>query len=145
MAGYEVAWSITGVSNQALAWLRSTAGKDIRLFEAAVFQESGTPVAGGLGFGRPAAVSVTPTAIVPPAVDPSSSTAAACSCSVAATTKPTSPTVFMRRFGCPASLGSGAVWTWPKGLVVPSGPSEVVIWNIGASTAVFSGYFVYDE
>lgn len=144
MALYDIGWSITGVSNSALAWLRSTAGKDMRVFEIGIWMESGTPAASVIGLGRPAAVSVTPTGLTPQAQDPSSA-AAACIAAVAATTKPTSPTTFMRRFGCPATLGAGIVWSYPRGLVIPTGPAELVVWNIGASTSVFGGYFSYDE
>ncbi len=144
MALYDVPWSITGVSAAALAWLRSTASKDMRLFEMGVFLESGTAAATVVAVGRPAAVSVTPTAIVPQAQDTSAG-AAACSASVAATTKPTSPTNFMRRFGMPATLGAGVIWSWSRGLVIPAGPAEFVVWNIGASTSVFGGYFTYEE
>lgn len=144
MALYDIAWTITGVSNQALAWLRSTAGKDIRLFEIGIWLESGTAAATVIGLGRPAAVSVTPTSLTPQAED-SSAGAASCVAAVAATTKPTSPTVFMRRFGCPATLGAGIIWTYPRGLVIPTGPAEIVVWNIGASTSVFGGYFSYEE
>lgn len=144
MALYDVPFSITGVSNSALAWLRSTASKDIRVWEIGVWLESGTVAASVIGLGRPAAVSVTPTALTPQAEDTSAG-AAACIAAVAATTKPTSPTNFMRRFGCPAVLGSGIVWTYPRGIVIPTGPAELVVWNIGSSTSVFGGYFVYDE
>jgi hypothetical protein len=37
------------------------------------------------------------------------------------------------------------IWTFPNGLAVPSGPSELVVWNIGSGTSTYSGYFVYDE
>ncbi len=144
MAIYDVPWSITGVSNQALAWLRSTAGKDMRVFEIGVWLESGTVAASVIGLGRPAAVSVSPTSLVPQAEDTSAGAATGIA-AVAATTKPTAPTNFMRRFGVPAVLGSGIVWPFPRGLVVPTGPAELVIWNIGASTSVFGGYFTYDE
>jgi hypothetical protein len=144
MAIYDVPWSITGVSASALAWLRSTAGKDMRVWEIGVFLESGTAAASVVGLGRPAAVSVTPTAIVPQAQDTSAG-AASCSGSVAATTKPTAPANYMRRFGMPATLGAGIVWTFQRGIVIPTGPAELVLFNIGASTSVFGGYFSYEE
>jgi coproporphyrinogen III oxidase len=144
VARYTIGWTATGVSNSALAWLRSTAARDMRVWEIGVFEESGTAAATVIGLGRPAAVSATPTALVPQAED-SSAGAASCSAAVAATTKPTSPAVFMRRFGMPATLGAGVIWTFPMGLVVPTGPAELVVWNIGAATCVFGGYFVYEE
>jgi hypothetical protein len=30
-------------------------------------------------------------------------------------------------------------------LIVPSGPAELVVFQIGAATSNFSGYFIYDE
>ena len=97
MARYAYAWSVAGVSGSALAWLRSTAVKDMRVWEVAVFQEPGTAAATSVGLGRPAAASVTPTTVVPQAED-TSSAAAACTGQVAAGTKPTSPAIFLRRF-----------------------------------------------
>jgi coproporphyrinogen III oxidase len=144
MARYAYAWNVVGVSASAMGWLRSTTGKDMRIWEAAVYESGGTAAATDIGLGRPAAISVTPTTVVPQAED-TSSAAAVCTGQVAAGTKPTAPTLFLRRFGIPATLGAGVIWTFPEGLIVPSGPAELVVWNIGAATSTFSGYFVYDE
>jgi hypothetical protein len=144
MARYSYAWTVAGVSNSALAWLRSTTAKDMRIWEIAVYQSSGTAAATDIGVGRPAAISATPTTVVPQAEDPSSG-AASCTGSVAATTKPTVPSLFLRRFGIPATIGAGVIWTYPQGLIVPTGPAELVIWNIGTATSNFSGYLIYDE
>lgn len=144
MARYALAWTVVGVSNQALAWLRSTTGKDMRIWEIAVYESGGTAAASDVGLGRPAAISVTPTTLTPQAED-TSSAAAACTGQVAAGTKPTIPANFIRRFGVPAQLGAGVIWSFPNGLVVPSGPAEMVVWNIGAATSTFAGYFSYDE
>lgn len=144
MARYALAWNVVGVSNQAMAWLRSTTTKDIRVFEIAVYLSGGTAAATDIGLGRPAAISLTPTALTPQAED-TSSAAAACTGSVAASTKPTVPANYLRRFGVPATVGAGIIWSFPLGLVIPTGPAELVLWNIGASTSTFSGYFHYDE
>jgi hypothetical protein len=144
MARYAYAWNVVGVSASAMGWMRSTTGKDMRIWEVAVYESGGTAAATDIGLGRPAAISVTPTTVVPQAED-TSSAAAACTGQVAAGTKPTAPALFLRRFGIPATLGAGVIWTFPEGLIVPSGPAELVVWNIGAATATFSGYFVYDE
>ena len=55
------------------------------------------------------------------------------------------PASYLRRFGIPATLGAGVIWSFPQGLIIPSGPAELVVWNIGAATSTFSGYFSYDE
>jgi hypothetical protein len=144
MARYGYAWNVVGVSNSALGWLRSTTGKDMRVFEIAAYMSGGTAAATDVGLGRPAAISVTPTTQTPQAEDTSAG-AAACTGQVAAGTKPTVPANYLRRFGIPATIGAGVIWTFPAGLIIPSGPAELVLWNIGASTSTFSGYYVYDE
>lgn len=144
MARYSYAFSIAGVSNQALAWLRTTAGRSARVYEVAVYLSGGTAAATDIGLGRPAAISVTPTTVVPQAED-SSSGAAVCTGQVAASTKPTAPSLYIRRFGIPATVGAGVIWSFPNGLYIPTGPAEITIHNIGASTSNFSGYIAYDE
>lgn len=144
MARYALTWTVVGVSNQALAWLRSTTGKDMRIWEVAVYESGGTAAASDVGLGRPAAISLTPSSLTPQAEDTSSG-GAACTGAVAAGTKPTIPANFIRRFGVPAQLGAGVIWSFPQGLVVPSGPAEMVVWNIGGATSTFAGYFSYDE
>lgn len=144
MSRYSFAWNVVGVSNSALAWLRSTTAKDIRVFEVGVYMSGGTAAATDIGLGRPAAVSVTPTTLTPQ-VEDTSAGAATCTGQVAASTKPTVPANYLRRFGIPATVGAGVIWTFPNGIVVPTGPAELVVWNIGSSTSTFSGYFAYDE
>jgi len=144
MARYNYAWNVVGVSNSALAWIRTTTAKDIRIWEVAVYMSGGTATATDVGVGRPAAISLTPTTVVPIAEDTSAGTAT-CTGQIAASTKPTAPAAYLRRFGIPATVGAGVIWSFPVGIVVPTGPAELVVWNIGASTSTFSGYFVYDE
>jgi hypothetical protein len=144
MSRFGLAWNVVGVSNSALAWMRTTAAKDMRIWEIGVYMSGGTAAATDVGLGRPAAISLTPTTLTPQAEDTSSG-AASCTGQVAASTKPTVPANYFRRFGIPATIGAGIIWSFPTGLIVPSGPAELVVWNIGASTSTFSGYFVYDE
>lgn len=59
------------------------------------------------------------------------------------TTSPTAPSVFLRRIGLPATIGTGIVWTWPKGLRVKQSTS-LVVWNITAAS-IASIYFVFEE
>ena len=59
MARYSYAWNVVGVSNQAMAWVRSTAGKDMRVWEVAVYESGGTAAVTDIGLGRPAAISLT--------------------------------------------------------------------------------------
>lgn len=148
MARYAVPFvTSTTAAGQALAWLRSTAGKDMRVWEVGLFSDSGTAAANVFRLGRPAAVSNASGANLQiPQAEDSSAAAAACAAAFSATTMPTSPTSFMRRFSMPAVLGAGIIWTFPQGLVVPSGPGELVIWASSLAAACsYGGYFVYEE
>lgn len=148
MARYS--WQFNGLAvaaaGAAIAWHRTTAAKDSRIWEIGIWQSGGTATTHTIGLGRPAAVSLTPTTITPQAED-ASSAAAACTGQTAASTKPTAPTNFLRAMALPATLGAGIVWTFPQGLVVPGGTAELVLWEIaqGGAAATFSGYFTYDE
>src|SRR4051794_5054584 len=120
MARYSFTWNVVGVSNSALGWIRSTTSKDMRIWEVAVYMSGGTAAATDVGLGRPAAISLTPTTLTPQAED-TSFAAATCTGQVAASTKPTAPANYLRRFGIPATVGAGVIWSFPQGLVVPSG------------------------
>lgn len=58
-------------------------------------------------------------------------------------TGPTIPTNFFRRISLPATIGTGVIWTFPKGLVIPLNGS-IVVWNLSA-TGVADAYVVVDE
>lgn len=51
-------------------------------------------------------------------------------------TAPTIGSNYLRRFGLPATVGAGVIWTWSpdKPLVIPIS-SWLVLWNFGGSTA----------
>lgn len=66
-------------------------------------------------------------------------------CAVTWSTAPTVPAVFFRRTFLPATIGAGMIFTFPRGLVLASGSSSFVQWNIAASTAVFVVHVVVDE
>jgi len=59
-------------------------------------------------------------------------------------TAPTVPTVFLRRCYLPATIGSGIIWTFPRGLTLPA-TKGVVLWNIVASSAAMAVWAVVDE
>ncbi len=109
--------------------LEVIAGASSRL---AILEMSVYCVSGGaftLGLGRPAAIGVTPTTpVLLQRFDPAD-TACLGKTAVSWGTGPTSPTFFMRRCTPASAAGSGVVWTWPLGLIVPVNGS-VVIWNV---------------
>jgi hypothetical protein len=62
-------------------------------------------------------------------------------------TVPTIGTSFLRRFGLPATVGAGVIWTWSqdKPLVIPVS-SWLILWNFGGSTAsVLQSYIKWLE
>ena len=118
--------------NQASLELRTTAAVKARVLETSIIQATGT--AQSIGFGRPAAIGVTPgttsTFQRDDTADP------ACVTTVAATwgTSPTAPTTYHRRWNSAATIGVGIVWTFPRGVIVPVSAS-VVVFNITAAVA----------
>jgi hypothetical protein len=53
------------------------------------------------------------------------------------------PTAFLRRLCTPATIGAGIIWTFPRGLGMPTSGS-VVIWNAGTNSIVHY-HVVVDE
>lgn len=122
--------------NQA-AWeiiTGSTPGR-AKLLEIGVTLNAATATSIGLGF--PAAVGVTPTSPVDfLGEDPANVLAAGVVTSALAWgTSPTAPAKYFRRMNFPGTIGSGVVWTFPKGLSIPVS-SSIVIFNITANSAM---------
>ena len=59
-------------------------------------------------------------------------------------TAPTVPTTFFRRCYLPATIGSGIIWTFPRGLTMAVSKG-IVMWNIAASSANTAVWVVVDE
>ena len=118
--------------NQAM--MEIIAGASSRLAVLELGMINATAVGLTIGLGRPAAIGITPTTpSLLQRMDPAD-TACVGATALAWGTSPTSPVFFMRRFTFPAAIGMGVVWTWPKGLMIPTNGS-VVLWNISATQA----------
>lgn len=121
----------------AAAWEIYTAATPgrVRLLELGFFLAAAT--ASTYGLGRPAAIGDTPTTpvtLLPE--DPNDVIAAGVVASALAWgTGPTVPTAYLRRISLPATVGTGVIWTWPEGLVIPVS-SSIVLWNIGTNSVV---------
>jgi hypothetical protein len=115
----------------------STPGR-ARLFEIGFTIVAAT--ASVVGLGRPAAIGVTPTSPVDfDPEDPNDVLATGVVQSALAWgTGPTIPAKFIRRISFPATIGSGVIWTFPKGLVIPVS-SGLVLWNL-AGNSVLDAY-----
>lgn len=142
MALYSLGVRTTAGTTGAAAWeIRSTSTDRLFVVEIGVFLAAAT--ASTYGLGRPAAIGVTPTSpVATQAEDPANPAATALS-ALAWGTGPTVPTNFLRRVSFPATIGSGVIWTFPKGLIIPVS-SSIVLWN-AATNGVVDAYCVIDE
>ena len=88
-----------------------------------------------LGLGRPQAIGTTPTGpvdFIPE--DPNDVLAAGVVQSALAwAVGPTVPLKFFRRISLPATIGTGVIWTFPKGITIPVSDG-LVLWNIGTNS-----------
>lgn len=144
MALYSLGVRTSGVTSGAAAWeIRTSANVRARLMELGVFLAAAT--ASTYGLGRPAAIGVTPTTPVDfqPEDSADPTVAGQLQSALAWGTGPTAPANFFRRVSLPATIGTGIIWTWPKGLVIPVS-SSLVLWNL-ATNGVVDAYAILDE
>lgn len=114
----------------------------IKIMEIGIFLAAAT--ASIFGLGRPQAVGITPTSPVDFLQEDSDDVLASgvVQSALAWDTGPTVPTAFLRRIALPAVIGTGVIWTWPKGLFIPVSDS-IVLWNLGTN-AVVDAYAVVE-
>lgn len=141
MAVCSVANRTTATSAAAASLeVRTNASLRARLLEVGLTQNAAT--AGVYGLGRPAAIGITPTTPVTLLGDDSNDTATVTT-ALAWGTGPTVPTAFFRRVTCPATVGAGVLWIFPRGIIIPVS-SSVVVWII-ATAPVCDIWVVEDE
>jgi len=97
-----------------------------------------------IGLGRPAAIGTTPTApddFIPE--DPNDIIASGVLQSATAWGgAPTIPADFLRRISLPATIGTGVIWTFPKGITIPVSDG-LVLWNI-STCSLLDAYAVIE-
>jgi hypothetical protein len=131
--------SLYGLSQRTSATAAASANWEIRsastnkpkVMELGISQNAAT--AGVYGFGRPAAIGVTPTSpqnFV--AEDDAGAPTSLSTAAVAWTTGPTVPANFNRRISCAATIGVGVIWTFPRGCDIAASNS-VIIWIIATA------------
>jgi hypothetical protein len=142
MAIYSLANRTSNVTSGAAALeLRTAATDQAVVLEIGIFLAAAT--ASTYGIGRPAAIGVTPTTPITVLAEDSGSPAGTAQTALAWATPPTVPANFFRRVAFPATIGSGVIWTFPRGLTIPVS-SSLVIWNL-ATNGVIDAYVVIDE
>lgn len=113
-----------------------------KLLEIGIFAAAATAATFGLGI--PQAVGVTPAGLVDfEPEDPNDVLASGVlRAALSWGTSPTIPAKFYRRIALPATIGTGVIWTFPKGLTLPVSNS-LVVWN-GAANPVADIYAVFE-
>jgi hypothetical protein len=130
-----------GTSGVAQCELRAAATDPIYVQEIGIFLNAAT--ASTIGIGRPANTPAGGTPVLGQANNQDDAVSVGGVITAGWTTSPTVPTQFLRRFGLPAAIGNGMIFTWPKGLRVKQGTS-IVIWNL-ATNSITSIYFIWEE
>jgi hypothetical protein len=142
MALYSIARRTTNVTSGQSAHTIYTAASDRgAILEAGVFMAAAT--ASTYSLGRPAAAGVTPTSPVLLLAEDPGNPAATINSALAWGTSPTSPTNDLRRVALPATIGTGVIWTFPRGMIIAIS-SNFVLQNL-ATNGVVDSYFVCDE
>jgi len=98
-----------------------------RIHEIGIFMAAAT--ASVFGIGRPAVLGVTPTTPVTLLAEDVADPAGEVTTALAWATPPTVPVSFFRRVSLAAAVGTGIIFTFPKGLYIAAGAS-LVVWNI---------------
>lgn len=105
-----------------------------KLLEIGFFLVAAT--ASQIGLARPVAIGVTPTAPVdflPEDLNDIIASGVLQSALAWAGSAPTAPAAFLRRISLPATIGTGIIWTFPKGITIPISDS-LILWNIGTNS-----------
>lgn len=142
MAIYSIARRSTNVtSGQSSHTLITAAADRAALIECGVFM--GAATASTYSLGRPAAAGVTPTSPVTVLAEDPAAPAGTVTSALAWSTSPTSPTNDLRRWASPATIGTGVIWTFPRGLLIAVS-SNLVLQNL-ATNGVVDTYTAIDE
>lgn len=141
---YSLGVRTTNATDAECAWeiiTGATPGR-VKLVEMGIFLAAATATT--IGLGRPQAVGITPTSPVDfLPEDPNNVLASGVVQSALAWgTKPTIPTAFLRRIALPAVIGTGVIWTFPEGVVIPVS-SSIILWNLGTNS-VLDAYAVVE-
>jgi len=143
MAIYSLSQRTIVTSAAAATWeIRTVATIRSQILEIGFSQV--TAVAATIGLGRPSSLGLSPTTpqtfLAEDAGEPVGNTNA---CVAWASTVPGVPANFFRRVTCPATIGAGVIWTFPRGLFIAVSAS-LVLWVI-ATAPVLDAWAVENE
>jgi len=143
MAIYSISQRTSSGTAATAAWEIISTSAQVRpaILELGLTQNAAT--AGVFGLGRPQAKGVTPTTPQTSLAEDYNEVVGNTTVAVAWGTGPTVPLNFFRRITCPATIGAGVIWTFPRGLIIQSNFS-IVLWVI-ATAPVVDVYAVTNE
>ncbi len=131
MAIYSLSQRTSATAAAAASWeVRTTTTKRAQILEIGISQV--TAVAGTYGIGRPQAIGVTPTTPQTVLQEDPGEPAGTVTAAVAWGTGPTVPLNFFRRVTCPATIGAGVIWTFPRGLFIAVS-SSIIVWILATA------------
>jgi len=123
----------TSGTDATAGWEIRTGAARARVYEVGFFLAAAT--ASVIGLGRPAAIGITPTSPVDFLPEDVADVSTLVTSALAWGTGPTVPVSFLRRIALPATIGTGVIWTFPEGLVIPANGS-IVAWNLGTNSVL---------
>lgn len=142
MAIYSLSNRTTNVTSGVTALeLRTASTNRAAIMEIDLFLAAAT--ASTYGIGRPQAIGVTPTSPITLLAEDPADPVGTAQTALAWGTPPTIPLNFHRRISLPATIGTGVIWTFPRGLLVAVSTSYVV-WNL-ATNGVLDLNVIIDE
>lgn len=144
MAIFAIALRTTGTgSGAAAAEIIAGANTAYRMLEFGLTISAAT--ASVFGLGSPAVKGTTPgTSALALAEDSGNTTAGNTQVALSWATGPTVPANYLRRVALPATIGSGIVWTFPRGRVTLKAVTDV-LFNPLAVTSPADVWVVVDE
>lgn len=143
MAIYSLAQRTTVTTIAAASWAAlSPATNEAALMELGYFNGAATACVVGIGRSANTPTLTGGVAFLP---EDEGRPAGVTQSAVAFGTAPTVPTQFFRRFSLAALIGAAAVFTFPRGVVLPAAGAAIVCWNITATSAVVDIHAVVDE
>lgn len=143
MAIYSLSLISTVTTIAAAGWSAAAAATN----EPAVMEYgviNGAATAASFGLGRSANTPTQTSPVLVQAEDPDRP-AGLTGCAVAWSVAPTVPAQFFRRTLLPATIGSGMIWTFPRGIQIAAAGPNLVSWNITANPASCVHHVVVDE
>jgi hypothetical protein len=143
MAIYSLSLRTTVTTTGAASWCALSPATN----EAAIMEMrwvNGAATASVIGIGRSANTPTLTSAVTFLAEDEGRPTGLTTASSTFGTA-PTVPAQFFRRASIAAVIGTGIVYTFPRGLVMAAAGAGVVVWNITTNSAVVDIDCVVDE